>query len=488
MSVRYIRKSGSDSNGGTSPSDAWLTIGKALGASGLSSGDTCYVGAGTYRESVTVAMTSATAETSIVADTSGAFTGDAGEVIWTAYTTNDATSPASAATLILSGRDFLTFDGFTIIGGSANPSCVSATTATSTDITFRNCALIPGDQTRITVSMTNAAGVAFNWTFDRCLVSVGSNAAGISLTAATTSAGAADYDLNVQIKNCLIIGGGNPLVGIQASGTLTFKPGGVDILNSTLVGGPQGFRTLTATHLSTTVPCTIYNSIILASSVGLNAATSGQIIEDYNYLPLTTPRTNVSAGANSIADASRAPLLDFGQSWLHGFLTRAFLTPLSGSPLLGFGNQSGAPSVDAWNRPRPAGGASVSNALGYLERHDTAAKEISIVQSGSTAIKLTGPADQDLLIPVDATATTITLYGRYDTNHGATNKPQAMILGGGEIGVSTQTVTMTAAVDTWENLVFSSFTPTAGGFITLRLISRAAAGSGIAYFDTVSVA
>ena len=32
MSNAYVRQSGNDRNGGTSPSDAWLTISKALGA------------------------------------------------------------------------------------------------------------------------------------------------------------------------------------------------------------------------------------------------------------------------------------------------------------------------------------------------------------------------------------------------------------------------------------------------------------------------
>lgn len=129
---------------------------------------------------------------------------------------------------------------------------------------------------------------------------------------------------------------------------------------------------------------------------------------------------------------------------------------------------------------------STSKAVGALELHDTAARETSVVDTGSNAIKLVGPSDHDFPIPVDATSTTITVRARYDTNHATTNKPQATILGGEEIGVATETKTMTAAVDTYETLTFSAISPTAKGIITLRLISRSAAGNGIAYFDTVS--
>ena len=46
----YVRVSGDDGDDGLSPAAAWATIGKALGASGISSGDTVYIGAGVYRE------------------------------------------------------------------------------------------------------------------------------------------------------------------------------------------------------------------------------------------------------------------------------------------------------------------------------------------------------------------------------------------------------------------------------------------------------
>jgi hypothetical protein len=53
MTTYYVRKSGNDSNGGTDPdTDAWLTIDKA--ANTVAAADTVYVGAGVYRELVTM--------------------------------------------------------------------------------------------------------------------------------------------------------------------------------------------------------------------------------------------------------------------------------------------------------------------------------------------------------------------------------------------------------------------------------------------------
>src|SRR5688572_29890318 len=114
MTTYYVRKSGSDSNAGTSPAAAWLTIGKALGASGISSGDTLYIGSGVYREMITVNMTNPVAETFIVGDIDGSRTGDApGEIRITNYLTNDSTAPTDQSLLVLNGRDYLTFQYIT---------------------------------------------------------------------------------------------------------------------------------------------------------------------------------------------------------------------------------------------------------------------------------------------------------------------------------------------------------------------------------------
>ena len=78
----YVRTSGNDGNAGTSAASALRTISEAAGR--VWAGDTVYVGAGTYAEQVTISRSGTTgALISFIADTSGAQTGDAGDVIVT---------------------------------------------------------------------------------------------------------------------------------------------------------------------------------------------------------------------------------------------------------------------------------------------------------------------------------------------------------------------------------------------------------------------
>lgn len=485
MATYYVRKTGNDGNAGTTAGAAWLTIGKALGAAGIASGDTLYVGAGTYRETVTVAMTSATATTQIIADVDGSKTGDAGPVIWTAYTTNDTTAPAAAATLNLSGRDFLAFDGFYIVGGNSNPPCVDASSTVSTDITFRRCTFLSGAFANNLIRCVGTGGTALNWLIDRCSFTLYNNSTALYLTLPTV--GGADYDSNFIVQNTLCIAGmGLAAFFVDTSGALANKPGGVLFYNNTIIGGQTAIN-FSGSSFSTSIQSKIHNSILIGGSVGMASGAASQVIENFNLIQATTARTNITAGANSVATFATCSLLDMGYARSVDLLMRPWGTPMPGSPMLGFGNQAGGPAVDALNRPRPAGGGSTNKGIGAFERHDTAIKETSVTQAGGTSAKIVGPADHDLLIPVDATATTIRIYGRYDTNHGAGSKPQVILQDAADIGVSTSTVTMTAAVDTWEQLTVGPFTPTAKGWVTLRLISRAAAGNGIAYFDTLTV-
>lgn len=107
---RYVRTSGSDSNDGASPASAWLTIGNAAGS--VTAGQTVYVGAGIYPESVTLVIDGTLgAPIAFVADSTGEWTSDAGEVV--------IDGQAGLVTLELDGADHVTIEGFTVIGAAA---------------------------------------------------------------------------------------------------------------------------------------------------------------------------------------------------------------------------------------------------------------------------------------------------------------------------------------------------------------------------------
>lgn len=484
MATRYVRKTGSNSNNGSTPALAWLTITKALGASGLASGDVCYVGAGTYREGATVAMTSAVAETKLIADVDGSQTGDMGEVIWTGFLTNDTTAPTSSANLDLAGRDFLTFEGFTFYGGGAT-GVINGSTATSTNIIWRRCVFITNSLLANQITMTNAADVVAHWLFDQCVLMSTMNRA--AFLASVVNGATSDYDVDVLFNNCMFyIGGGGFGIDVSASGAGTGKVGGVKATNCTFFGGANAMRTAST---STTVVCRVDNSLLIHQSGGISAGASGQILEDNNRIISNSPRTNVTAGTSSVSDNSQALMVEIGQSSFRLAAPRIPFTPTVGSPLLGRGASAAGQtlSVDMANRVRPSGGASLSKGWGALERHDIAAKETTTTDAGGVGIVITGPGDHDIQIPVDTTSTSITIRARYDTTHDVTTKPQVILQANGEIGVTTQTITMTSAADTWETLTIASFTPIARGIVTIRLVSRPAAGGGKAFFDTITV-
>lgn len=491
---------GSDANNGLGPDAShatnkpWKTIGKALGASGMASGDTAYLSpAGPFRETVTVAMTSAVAETKLIGDvanaqgfkTSGGVSVTPGEVQWTAYTTNDKTAPSATGLLNLSGRDFLTFQRIVFIGGST--TLLTATTQTSTDITFSDCSFVPGlTGARITASITIGFGVAANWMFDRCRFIKGSTAASISVTLVTGSG--SDYDANIVVRNCLFFGGGTgACVTVAGSGASAQEGGGVDVVNCTsLQHGSLLATTGTTVGGSTfTNPCTAYNNFIISGSqTALSAGESGAIVEDYNLIHATNILSNVSAGAHSITDGSYAPLFHFGQELGWGGFQKPVVMPTSGSPLLGFGGNS-PPSVDLLNNPRPSGGASASAAVGAMERSNTFGRETSTVRTGSNAISITGPGTQDFELPVDAISTTVTVYVRWDATYAGT-KPQMKVLRGTEAGVSDASTTATGSSGAWEQLSLN-FTPARAGIVTIRLQSNDTNGGGKMFADDFAV-
>jgi len=481
VTTYYVGAGGNNASAGTSYATRWLTLAKALGAAGIASGDTLYITPGTYREVVVVAMTSATVTTNIIGDVDGSHTSGApGQIVWTAYTTNDTTAPSGSAPLALSARDFLAFSNIWFVGGSGG--VVGGDTATSTDITFTDCYFSHGTGGVGTVQHTTAAGVASNWTFNRCTFhSFGAATACIQVT---YNRHTADYDANIVVTNCLFISL-TICILIQSTGSGTGFGGGVKAKNCTFIG-IHGIRALDANIASAgTVGADVKNSFFYCNT-GVRCSTATAVItEDHNIFCCSAPRTNVSAGTGSVT--SYAPMYHFGQERLIYGQTRQFAMPTSGSPLLGFGGAS-PPSVDLLNRDRPSGGAATSAAAGALERHEFGIRETGTIDTGGLAIRLTGPGDHWFPIPVTSGhATTVTLKVYYDTNHATTNPPQAELVANNTLGFAGQTVTAAASTATWLTLTFSVFTPTATGYVFLRLRSRSAAGNGYAIFDTVSV-
>jgi len=98
----YVRVGGDDAAMGDSPNRAWETL--AFAATQVLPGDTVYIGGGTYAESVSLTRSGAAGdEVFFVADRTGVFTGDAGEVIVDAGGADHGLEVDGATHIVLQG-------------------------------------------------------------------------------------------------------------------------------------------------------------------------------------------------------------------------------------------------------------------------------------------------------------------------------------------------------------------------------------------------
>ena len=357
MADYFVTTLGSDANAGTSPSVAWRSIAKALGSAGIASGDRVFIGAGVYRENVTVNMVSATADTQIIGDVEGIYTNTAGgEVQLTAYTVNDETAPTESAALNLSGRDFLTFKNITFIG-ALTVSAIVSTTTTATNINFIDCSFISGvtSSSPNIINLTIGFGATANWRIDRCLF-FGNNS-GQCINIVLTTGSGSDYDANIQITNCLFVIQGIG-VRVTSSGTSAQEGGNVIVRNCTIFGtGCIATATLRVGGSTFTFPVKVENCLLFSrvTATAIDSSEAGNIVENYNVIWSATPRVNVSVGSQSVSDGSVAPLIHVGQELKYKGLLKPFGTPVAGSSLSIHGNRTIAPENDISQNARPKG-------------------------------------------------------------------------------------------------------------------------------------
>lgn len=484
---------------------AFLSTQKSLNgagatASGTVAGDSVYIGAGIYRETVAVAVSgSAGMPISVYGDVDGAVTGDPGEVQITNYLVDDRHAASATATIAMGTQTFLNFSYLTIVSGAA-ASPVS-NSAGNHDISFQHCVVIAVAGNAPFALTSPATGIACNWTFDSCTVLALGNVAAFGITLATTASGSGDWDANIVVRNSLVMSNNNGL-SVASSGTSVNKGGGVRAYGNTFLcnaGGAAVCMGVGGANTSGVIPCEAHGNLMIGGAgTALSATTLGRLVEDRNHIFANVPRSNVAIGPGSISNNSYAPIFDIGQAYKVSGIARPFLSPSSPlSPLVGFGalnvggpasafldergwNPPGSPgwrppgllipaiaeaigaqvplpAVDWANRPRPTGGMSNLPTVGYMEYHDSATKDTVVFDTGPTSAKLVGPGDMDLLVPVDTGSQTLSVRCLYDTTYQGVNLPSLTLLANGEIGVTTQTVAAGgASFGTWQTITLSA--------------------------------
>lgn len=490
--IRYVRKTGSDSNGGTSPADAWLTVNKALTTA--SAGTAIYVGAGTYREtvSVTIVPTQA-APVWVIGDVDGSRTGDPGMVQLTGMTTSDTAAGSATTLLNLNQKSNLSFSNILFVGGQG---VLLTAAASSVNIAFTDCAFRFWQPNTAMFSTTHGFGQAANWIFDRCLFFPAASNGGHWFLACTLGTGT-DYDINIVIQNSRWIftsQGAGTGISTQTTGSGSARGSGIRIKNTTF--SVQGAVLFVNTGAGSTVIPHIVTGCMIehgGASSALRGEALGNIWESYNLIISNSARTNVTAGPGSVAGAGMAsgypPLFTFGQERIWGQLNRPFGEPLAGSPILGFGTDPvyGTPPLDALYRPRPAGGQSSRAAVGSLERSNTFIADPVPIGSGGSAIKATGPAYAEFYVPVPARPITITCAVRWDATYSG-QKPQLQIDANERIGVGARTVTAVGPSGVNETLTLPTFTPSAAGqMVVVRVVSQDQNGAGVLRVDDFTV-
>jgi hypothetical protein len=199
MAIYYVRNDGNDANTGLGSTTAlaWRTVQKALGATGIGSGDTVYIAPGVYRENVTIAGTY-TAATYIIGDTTAAqFAGiSQGLVRLTNYLTLD-TVAGSGTVMNTGSKNYLNFS-YLYFDGSA----VMLNTGTSNNMVVENCAFVGSSLTATRgIQSSFNTGVTVNNTVRRCIFMTG----GTGLYADVGGSHTSDWSLGYTIQDLSLI-------------------------------------------------------------------------------------------------------------------------------------------------------------------------------------------------------------------------------------------------------------------------------------------
>ena len=206
----YVRQSGSDENPGTAPDQALLTISAAL--TRFSPGSTIHVGPGVYRERLLVTNVAGTAglPARILADRSGAATGDRpGDVVL------DANGNLVAA--VLTSSPYVTIDGFVIRGVAPSDTAAAVGVRVrggSDHAEIRNC-LIANAQTADGIRVDSSSDVLV---FNNLIFSADR---GVVVTGAAN---------RTQIVNNTVALSDRAALSLRASGGN--EPSGTDVLNN----------------------------------------------------------------------------------------------------------------------------------------------------------------------------------------------------------------------------------------------------------------
>lgn len=389
MATYYVRPDGNDANTGlgSTASSAWRTVQKALGATGIGSGDTVYIAPGTYRENITIGGTY-TAATYIIGDpTASQFANvPQGLVRLTNYLTTDTASP-SGSIISGSGKNYINIS-YLYFDGSAT----MVSNFIGTNWLIENCAFVGSSLTssRGIVSSFNT-GITANITVRRCIFMTGGSGIYSDVGGNHTS----DWSLGYTVQDCAFIGtapvtASTPAIGFYRNTGAANLAGGINIYNCYIQSAVQGIAFDCG---NPTYPTNVRNCIITNCSTGIAGRSSTVNIQDYNrIIGCTASLSSVATGANTVTVGP--VMVDIGMSQLFGLSAKqTWFSALPGSLNIGFGDPTGALTTDLFGQTwfngasDPDAGALTSIQLSNTSYYSPTERNSSVMsmQAGSTS-------------------------------------------------------------------------------------------------------
>lgn len=465
MADYYVRKSGSDSNNGTTPALAKLTIDGASGllSIALAAGDRAFIGPGVYRERPVFDRSGSSGagnQIDFIADHLGEHTTDApGVVRISAFDANDQTADRAGAVIL--DASYFRLLGFVLHGASdskadGNAVVFADPSAARVGVVLEDCLLDPaGGDSLVHFGLTSTMDL----TLRRCLARSygdwmaygrGQGAHVLTLEDVLHEGWQGDDYFNVDDP------GANWTINVNKC---RFGP------------GRTGFF---IAHNGGTTTVNLRNSL-LRLGVDMGISDGGAVL-------VFTHQYNVWHGS--------APTLDTGEvsRWDADLWPWSVLRVLRSHVELGAdaGTATGAPTLDLLGLSVPQGSAV---GFGPLENQDYPEQDTSVYRTSSPSMRSQSGRRllHRFLWGVRAQQETFSVYARYNSSYTATPKPRLIIKAQRALGLASDTYAEApgSQADTWHQLTVQ-VTPSVAGVVEVWLETYSTETGAQVRFDDFS--